>query len=987
MSDKGANRKLRAHKKSRRGCGNCKLRAVKCDETRPICKRCKSYSVICNYDKKLPELELSSNGVFHVSVLNDPSSAQETDVPKSIAPSLKQGLAASLESHASHDLSHYEFELLHRFQTRTVLAITTPRSLPVYQSSILKYAYSHPYLLHVVLTLTLLHDRHFSPTPFDTSLSATEAYHWGKGIELYSKALSTPIHPASRDPLWATAAFLGILAINYVEARTPEENWPFATPSSLDLNWLRMSEGKKEIWKDGKAFMEGSDFRILAIEQQGSYQPGLAYSSEKGLGALPPDLLAYFNLVEGSDLVENPYYASVYTLAQTWNTSSMTTIVVNYLFYITNMEPRYKRLLERKDPRAMLLLAYWNRMVAQTKHWVVFRRAVIECESICLYLEKIFLGDQGLQSLLEYPKGVWIYRDPEAVMAEARTYQYSTLHGNDSIRLLILHPGLPGSDIHCSLIHTTISHCHGNIFEHYTALSYVWGYVTERRTIYVDRMPLEITVNLFEALDDLRQEHQTFRVWADAICIDQSNLSERSYQVGLMRQIYSCAQFTIIYLGKSNHDIDEVMTASFDTRFDFRLRNIVTTQILSRPWFTRVWIYQELVLSAIPWVQCGRKRIRWEALYVGLFERTPALQDSEEGHRIEDASGVTEKEVKDPNGLGSPENPLIKVFSDMYAARKRTAGPPTLFSVLLSRRGFGVSDLRDLIYGHLAVAGLPSTTNIPPCPVVDYKRSVVDVFTDATRHMLLESENYDALLHVNVGDSTRRMKELPSWVPDWSLPSTAYLAPLPTSIFRSSSSFVHAVPQAIFPASTLCQIKLRRIGSVKRLSNELSLSMISELPAQATIETLRSMALIIKSSSFDQDALQLFHGSYSSAYFEAYRMFQRWLGGDDFMPSIPRNDGELRRDISQFWDYVVETESESCEDDKINTILEALISFALHRHLSFLEGRRVAVSNDDEAVDHAAVVVPTATCIGDVIFITEPSKLPRGDITLISPIT
>lgn len=29
MSDKGANRKLRAHKKSRRGCGNCKLRAVK----------------------------------------------------------------------------------------------------------------------------------------------------------------------------------------------------------------------------------------------------------------------------------------------------------------------------------------------------------------------------------------------------------------------------------------------------------------------------------------------------------------------------------------------------------------------------------------------------------------------------------------------------------------------------------------------------------------------------------------------------------------------------------------------------------------------------------------------------------------------------------------------------------------------------------------------------------------------------------------------
>jgi hypothetical protein len=36
------------------------------------------------------------------------------------------------------------------------------------------------------------------------------------------------------------------------------------------------------------------------------------------------------------------------------------------------------------------------------------------------------------------------------------------------------------------------------------------------------------------------------------------------------------------------------------------------TQILARPWFARVWIFQELLLSHDPWVQCGTKCLKWE---------------------------------------------------------------------------------------------------------------------------------------------------------------------------------------------------------------------------------------------------------------------------------------------------------------------------------------------------------------------------------------
>jgi hypothetical protein len=79
---------------------------------------------------------------------------------------------------------------------------------------------------------------------------------------------------------------------------------------------------------------------------------------------------------------------------------------------------------------------------------------------------------------------------------------------------------------------------------------------------------------------------------------------------------------------------------------------------------------------------------------------------------------------------------------------------------MLTRRGFGAADLRDLVYGHLAVAQLPSRRNWPPCPV-DYQRSVV-VFIDATIHMIKQGMSNEVFLNIDVHNPKRRMKGLPS---------------------------------------------------------------------------------------------------------------------------------------------------------------------------------------------------------------------------------
>jgi hypothetical protein len=245
------------------------------------------------------------------------------------------------------------------------------------------------------------------------------------------------------------------------------------------------------------------------------------------------------------------------------------------------------------------------------------------------------------------------------------------------------------------------------------------------------------------------------RLWADAICIDQLNTQERNHQVGLMREIYTLAKQTVVFLGDSNTHCERVLNGLIHSKMNDELRQLAVTQILSRPWFTRVWIYQELVLSKEVWVQCGRIRVNWDKFCSALLgARCLMKYDHLKFQKL---------------GQG------MDLLLNMQKARQKfrlslqiDSKPESLLSILLARREFGVTDLRDLIYGHLAVAGLHQNQYGFE---VDYGKSVIEVFRDATCHMI-ETEGWRVLLHVELSEAERRMKGLPSWVPDWSLGSS-----------------------------------------------------------------------------------------------------------------------------------------------------------------------------------------------------------------------
>ncbi|OCL14346.1 hypothetical protein AOQ84DRAFT_272634, partial [Glonium stellatum] len=127
---------------------------------------------------------------------------------------------------------------------------------------------------------------------------------------------------------------------------------------------------------------------------------------------------------------------------------------------------------------------------------------------------------------------------------------YVPLTEPDDIRLVELQPAQDDSIlIQCKLIHIKLSIFGSqDYFSHYVALSYVWGCPNKTRTVWIDGTSLEITVNLFSVLCDIRDKTRPLFLWADGICINQSNDSEKEMQIGIRGEIYASALHTIIYL-------------------------------------------------------------------------------------------------------------------------------------------------------------------------------------------------------------------------------------------------------------------------------------------------------------------------------------------------------------------------------------------------------------------------------------------------------
>lgn len=187
-------------------------------------------------------------------------------------------------------------------------------------------------------------------------------------------------------------------------------------------------------------------------------------------------------------------------------------------------------------------------------------------------------------------------------------YPYKPLDSSvDTIRLMVLHPRQEGEDetvVRCSLIHTDFLSK-----PEYEALSYTWGNRSPSKHISINGIEVSVRENLYSALYCLRLQKDRL-LWADAICIDQSNLEERRYQVGLMAFIYSRAYCVLIWLGPPGPlEVETVLEKSYGNWFDKQ----GWLWLLGHPYWSRLWIIQEAALGIRLTVCCGGACRDWDS--------------------------------------------------------------------------------------------------------------------------------------------------------------------------------------------------------------------------------------------------------------------------------------------------------------------------------------------------------------------------------------
>ncbi|KAL8943733.1 MAG: hypothetical protein Q9211_000882 [Gyalolechia sp. 1 TL-2023] len=228
---------------------------------------------------------------------------------------------------------------------------------------------------------------------------------------------------------------------------------------------------------------------------------------------------------------------------------------------------------------------------------------------------------------------------------------YKQLREQD-VRLLTLLPGSIGSGICIRLDLTPLIQDQP---PKYQALSYTWGNPTLSQQLEVDlghRTQLfPVTENLYIALRNLRHNTVTRLLWVDAVCINQGDVEERRQQVKRMADIYRLAEKVIVWLGpetdgsalalealdslasKISVDWNELTIkaeSAEDVGTDWLDRNIYApfndetyfalVSLLNRPWFGRLWIWQEVFLAGErAEVTCGDKTLAWKAFRKAIF--------------------------------------------------------------------------------------------------------------------------------------------------------------------------------------------------------------------------------------------------------------------------------------------------------------------------------------------------------------------------------
>ncbi|KAK4442544.1 heterokaryon incompatibility protein-domain-containing protein [Podospora aff. communis PSN243] len=416
-------------------------------------------------------------------------------------------------------------------------------------------------------------------------------------------------------------------------------------------------------------------------------------------------------------------------------------------------------------------------------------------------------------------------------MAVSTAYEYCPLTPGQ-FRILHVFPGADDEPLRGDLrIETFDDGSPESETTPFTALSYVWGTAEKTRVFHTYTGSVAITESLYSFLIRLRHPDTTQPVWADAICINQNDPSEKGDQVALMGRIYSSAERVICDLGTDNQDGDkaldlldsywmenidlgaslfgatdvhtaeqlaELLNLDLPPRrrphvpaaehrslelppelpisFDYPAGRCVR-RFLSRPWFRRLWVVQEFVLGRHVELLCGARRIPWGRLAAGVLRygrppwpfNDPENEEESLAHYQYPYLFMALLRIGRSEAYCSMRKALLGPRFDSRNVRADFSLLDSIFLFIQRETGFP----RDRYFAMLSLADdAHGVADLVP----DYSSPIEDVVCRFGRHMLrskLDGGMALALAELpdqgakNGPDTEPFQRRLPSWVPNF----------------------------------------------------------------------------------------------------------------------------------------------------------------------------------------------------------------------------
>ena len=398
----------------------------------------------------------------------------------------------------------------------------------------------------------------------------------------------------------------------------------------------------------------------------------------------------------------------------------------------------------------------------------------------------------------------------------------------------------------------------------YSALSYTWqaDYAQQPlQAISCNGSTVRIGKNLFDAIRRVRTPISSRLIWADALCINQDDVRERSTQVSRMNEIFRGAYEVLAWLGEETlpdqtyprfrasvvfSDLCTIVNVWRDKSGNSSLvpkatywspddgqasppppRNPggywwqETLRLFERRWFHRVWVIQEVALARSVRVLVGQYAISWEI--VGL---AAAILRTNFNRLVPTIATHHHRKPLFGFRTGVMNAYFMYRLSRSQSYIERIT--PDFHELLILTRGFDCQDDRDRIYGLL---GLPfcrlSSADSSTFLIPDYSKTTAEVYRDAAEKILRESGCPRLLSSVqrpspSAFDCGAFDADAPSWVPQWSFTETQSLSIFEQKGHSTSPEYAVEIIQSPGPA----RLRLRAVDltAVSEVSTVGSLS-------------------------------------------------------------------------------------------------------------------------------------------------------------------